>query len=755
MIKTLFQALALCLLINNCLGSTLDRRIQAYDCSNPQAIEDRALDTTSLACTGKAIAHNIERNVTYQLLVKETKRRLKGYKCTVYDSRQVSYCGKYSHQTNFHRFEYRDLPQPPSAGTCRKMVHERSMTTPNMEVLPLSLNRRLRYYWEEIGRTHEGSDFIYPAKQIQCTGEPWKVSGKNFENMVVDHHTTVLVTEEEFIWDGNYYVATSDNTRLPCGILDRDCQTGEATYFWDAAADYCPMGVSKTVSGMLATTEENKKVFMSTDGSLVRLVLQSQESFCDRMVWSTNYDALYLADADHRSPFTRKLDPISVSMTTFVSNRDDFLYNYLVRQINTELTAVLQHDCEEHRRHTRMDFYTKHSNPGAITYGFGNGTFASSAGEVLYYYQCRPEVVQALQLEECFDALPVSLPTSSPLPGLFNATQWYVEPLTKRLTRYASIVPCTKNFSPKYQAWNNRWIIADPVLHFADPPKPMAAPATVMVHLKSEQDFSKGGLYSAEDLKAWEAFAFIGRIREAVTSQLAESVSNNYQHSSGDLVFQDPDSWFKSKFKGFLHFIDGYGHVCSILIGLFWTFKLVGLLIGWLYGGRQVFEEVQSCLPSVLWAFCPAMYLLKRQGQRAKAERAERTPAAGTFQRVPEDPIDDHSHRRRSSGSMHKKPITQSMLSLFRQERRSHRHQEEDDQELHYLQPREPHDGEEVPIYHPPPPSRQFANTSPAPLYPHPEEEGTTAMEEAVAAAQRAQQRLQQLRDNQTKRGQE
>ena len=197
-----------------------------------------------------------------------------------------------------------------------------------------------------------------------------------------------------------------DSIRLPCSIFGESCQTSVATRrLWKHDPEYCLLGVSKHIKGMLVTHNHDHQVFMSTDGSLVRLLLKYQESACDRQVWATNYDNLFLAAIPSRNPFRRSFIPESISMSTYVNNRDDFIYSYLVDQIDGEMNDVLQ--SEQMVKRTRQDYLSKHEHPGIVTCIWGNGTFAITAGKVLCFYQCRPIAVHAVEHTECFDHLPV------------------------------------------------------------------------------------------------------------------------------------------------------------------------------------------------------------------------------------------------------------------------------------------------------------------------------------------------------------
>ena len=603
---------------------SLETRLEAYDCSNPTAIENRALDMSALTCQGESVTVKHTVNSTYHLLVKEKTQRLKGYRCELLDSRNVQYCGTYDHQTNYHRYAYADLPKPPTAEQCRKMVREGYMVLPDGTRLDVDKGQQTMGFYEEVGHTSDSGNAIGSNNQVSCVGGDWRIGGKILNRMIVDHNVKVTLVEEEFLWDGTNLVAVSDNTKLPCVSSEKVCHSPTATYMWEYQATYCPLAVSKTVTGIVATDDREREVFMSTDGNLVRVILDHQEVICGQMVYATNYPELYFVAKDYNAHFRQLTDPLSVSMTTFVMNRDDYLYNHLLGEINQELNAVLKHNCEVHRRESREEYYVKHSNPGIVTYGFGNGTFATAAGEVLYYHTCQKVLVTAIELEECYDAMPVVLPKGSALRRQFNeTTQWFVEPLTRRLTRYASVVPCTRHFASKYQTVRGSWITATPEIHSSERPKPMARPEEVLVKMEADRDFSRGGVFKEKDMKAWEAFAFIGRIREATTSRLAQEVSDQYKRGAGDPLFQTPSSWLAHHVQKALAALTVWGQVSSGVIGVVFIMKGLVAVASWCYGGRQIYGTVTSALWAALWTMCPTLFLLR---ERQRAHRAEVPP---------------------------------------------------------------------------------------------------------------------------------
>ena len=118
---------------------------------------------------------------------------------------------------------------------------------------------------------------------------------------------------------------------------------------------------------------------MSTDGSLVRLVKKNAVSMCGRVVYRTNYKHLYLVPYPTSEPFTRQVEPESMSTSTYVRNRDDYLYNNTLEMIEQEFQGVLNNDCQRRAQNAKLHFWLQHVDPGLTTWFLGNGSFATTS----------------------------------------------------------------------------------------------------------------------------------------------------------------------------------------------------------------------------------------------------------------------------------------------------------------------------------------------------------------------------------------
>ena len=89
------------------------------------------------------------------------------------------------------------------------------------------------------------------------------------QNVVVHVQATITLQEEKFIIDADTVKVSSKGLILPCEPHVTGCETPHATYIWNGRDPLgCRTALTKTTSGVIANTDDEKEVFMSTDGEI-------------------------------------------------------------------------------------------------------------------------------------------------------------------------------------------------------------------------------------------------------------------------------------------------------------------------------------------------------------------------------------------------------------------------------------------------------------------------------------------------------
>ena len=381
----------------------------AYDCIQPHNIQDTSFNIMD-KCS-RPLQVKGQRNVTYQVLQVEKYRQFKGYACTIVTDMDVSYCGVYDHQTAYPEFSYAAKPHTLSPAECQRMITTKSLTI-NCMKYDITVNGVTLVKFETKGRTY------IKDGEVKCEGDLFYYRKKRIDRAIVTEQWRITIEHEEYIAaDNGDVTAHLSQVKLPCATIEGGCQTALVTYVWTRPTEYCPAAVTRTITGLEVTNGAGDAVVMSTDGSLIRLIKETPVSMCGRIVYSTNYDRIYLYATTGVKPFTKHVHPSEVSIITYVNNRDDFLYHYVMTTIQDEFQRVIIENCKQKHTQSQLTQWLQHSDPGLATFFLGNGTFATASGETLYTYQCRPRVVAAMDLPHCFQSLPVELVNHSTDPG--------------------------------------------------------------------------------------------------------------------------------------------------------------------------------------------------------------------------------------------------------------------------------------------------------------------------------------------------
>ena len=182
---------------------------------------------------------------------------------------------------------------------------------------------------------------------------------------------------------------------------------------------------------------------MSTDHSHVRFVIKGKKIECDQPFLTTNYQDLLVRSTIvegvlDRDLITRKSPKDELKLSNFITNRDDFIYHEISRNLRREFASVLHNECQENIRKTKTKHYLDRQLPGYHTYWLGGPNYLTAAGEIEYFYKCRPRLVAAIHADTCYDALPVEMSSRNDTLTFFVredgkealVPKYYIEPLT-------------------------------------------------------------------------------------------------------------------------------------------------------------------------------------------------------------------------------------------------------------------------------------------------------------------------------------
>jgi hypothetical protein len=231
----------------------------------------------------------------------------------------------------------------------------------------------------------------------------------------------------------------------------------------------------------VVTTEAGDSTYMSTDGSMVRLLLKEEPiAACRRLVTGINYPTLFQAKPQDNPSIGRRLHPMDGTIYTYVNAQDEYLY-HSTKGGKLKERAIIRAEFCHRSQQQKLTVYASLAAKQRVqidgqTAALGGGKFVTPSGEAWYVYMCKAKVARAQEVGQCMTALPITLgakeyriylaartrstnPINDDLietPRL-NASL-FVEPNTRMLTTVGTEIPCEGPFQPKYKNLNGRWI---------------------------------------------------------------------------------------------------------------------------------------------------------------------------------------------------------------------------------------------------------------------------------------------------------
>jgi hypothetical protein len=625
----------------------------AYDCSSPYDVQDVGFSIKTNCITNTVLAQH--RNVTYQVLQEERFRVSYGWTCSVEKSRKIHYCGAFDHETTFTPKTYYKLPWVITDELCHHLWQTQTYTDPKGY-----LHKVYRDAINVVQYDEKGSSYLSNG-EVKCKGEDYKDPDTLtiMKEAQVSIHLVITLKKERYHYNKDGVVAQTSGTRLPCRIEDLGFSTSTATYIWETPADEmkCELAVAHEVTGVEATNTAGQEIFMSTDGSLQRFILREDDTKCGRIVRSTQLPGWYLYPVTNRKLFTRKINPGAMSATTYVQNRDDYLFNYIANSVHDEFSYVSASDCRRQLEQSRLSYWIQHKSPDSTTWLIEDGIFGSSSGEVIYQYRCQPVTVVARETDACYQALPVdrledlhhqdsSLPISRPL---------FMEPLTKRLTHHGIEIPCMTKFSSKWKNDNGGWINHHQRVQDTAPP----LPPSQLYHTQRRvgpldpryrPQAGEGGVYKTEDIKAMERYLDLPRATLAMKVDLATQALKDRSRKGKlhpeDLFpeYEDPRKWVQGLWGQIITFLQEWGELFSILISLYCIFRVGITIFGWFYS-LFILRDLHGCGKTLCWIPFISYFLIRQYrdspyGRQSREKRVHRRNQKVQAKVPPQSPLE-------------------------------------------------------------------------------------------------------------------
>jgi hypothetical protein len=645
------------LLLNNSVDA--DFVVTAYDCSEPQNVRDVTFYEGPVCDRPSQVVKM--RNESYQLLMREEHIHTKGFSCALVQTQTVHYCGNADHQTFMDEYSYFEIAKPMSLAECRRAWDRNQYKDPSPKGTVHELNPRA--YTDGIRYLLAGNS-EWDGSEGSCDGGEFRTPFKTLQGVVVTVYAKILLQEERYVMqDGQTLLAKVRGSTLPVNVNAGHYLGVKATFVWDIPSqeDMCLLANTKIVTGTVATTKGHDEVFVSTDGSLIRLVLKGTMGECGRMVIATNYPNLYLYPSGWSDQFKRKIQPGELRLKevlTYVNTRDDVVYHSIKEMIQEETNFVLQNDCNQQFERARMNYWLTQREPSYATWSRGKNVFATPAGESIVEYECAQIYVQAVQADRCYMHIPVQFID----PRTNHTIMWFCEKDSHRMTMLGIEVPCNERYPSKYKNFRGEYFTVYPTLQRVPAPQSSFKPEDRVTRFPKAPDWSKMGIFSEEDIRIEHEFQEQGNsILDTGFTLLAETRRSNnevygtpggtsytpsYEGGGGSYWPPITTNMATHAWNGFWQFAQMYGSLASVFMTIYVITRLVLVLLQLMY---RVFliHDVHGCARQLLYAPCLSLFFLRNYRKMEATRGRRRRPSlqsSGQYM----SPMSERSRNRRS-----------------------------------------------------------------------------------------------------------
>ena len=331
--------------------STDPTEVRAFDCSSPRDIKPMRADSASRACTSSHEPVQ-QRNASYLLLQKSEGIDIFVKQCKVTQTIIPFYCGVWSHNVFTPTWLKLEEEVHVPSHECHQLWHTHEYLDPQGHRHRIRPNQTTRIYYHSVGFTTAKDG------QVSCTGGDFWHEGKKYEDMVmVVSREFTLTTQPARIIDDNLVHVVRHDLILHCQAHELHCTSAtRGTFIWAPPPDICPYYIVRNVSGIVVTDDNGVDTFISTDDSMVRLLIVDVVTKCDRVVLKTNYRKLFLTTHSDDGVFPKDLPLEEMSILTYSNQQDGYLFGYLTKYIRRELRAVHLNICQQRHQERRVDY---------------------------------------------------------------------------------------------------------------------------------------------------------------------------------------------------------------------------------------------------------------------------------------------------------------------------------------------------------------------------------------------------------------
>ena len=541
-----------------------------------------------------------QKKITRVLLQERQVEELQGYSCKIIKTTFLLYCGAWSH-TKMAQMPKIEINQMLSVRECESLINTGKFITLEGTTHQVSINREEVFSVTEKGIIHDAGN------SVSCQGETMKIGRELVDNILQMSQYKISIQEEKLLIKGPQVEVLSDHTKLPCQTHKRGCVTATKTYYWMDEVKTCSLEKIRTIEidteKDLIVDHTHKIIFNQTG------MTKSPMGCPITDLITTEYSNLFLTKSKE---FEQGVDVLDIQ--NYINNRD----NYITYTMEEKMVKIL---------HKTKASICKIQYTTDEIMRIDEHHFAKIQGDAVMVFSCTEKKAKIETLDTCRADIPLS-------------TGKFVKPQTRVMIHTSPRIECNQHFPMVIQS-EEGWIGITPSLIPVSPPLKKDFILDEFQH----ESLAHGGIYTEQEVKAWESLIEYSNFHTALTRTLSYGVCLHEGECENDQIHPipsynldrliDPLKQQLSVLSKIDTYLNQYSLYISILVLSGWIIKVVIWVAS--FTAIVLQEGMNGAIALCFSTICFPVHQMRKISKRAK-QRRRKIPMPDYEESVPMDP---------------------------------------------------------------------------------------------------------------------
>lgn len=384
---------------------------------------------------------------------------------------------------------------------------------------------------------------------------------------------------------------------------------------------------SRNVSTTQGVVRAQKEISVISEDQVFMITRSSRTSKCGFMMWSTEYDNMYIIDASVGSyPIQTSTDKSrGFSLSTYVDTKVSMLRKETMENVQSLYKELSARQCESRQQISKNLASIARVDPGEFAYrimGDTPGYAGVVNGDIAYVLKCRPTPLKQLwNGTKCYKEIPVE----------YNMTMWFVNTHTRLLQRYGSEIPCDPRFPAGVSETGTMSYFGATSIAHTDLLAVEAVKTQQEVEFiwTSYNDVSRFGMFSSDDADSFISQALLPQESKSISADLVYKYTGSDYGSSSKIGLNFFPKDFEEKLvqsiSGQVYsYVREIGIIFSFIGGLMFIFQIISGAINTVATGKLIHEDYGWSW-TMLCVSCPGLvnWVLRKKSDPEERELDE------------------------------------------------------------------------------------------------------------------------------------